>query len=281
MVCSLARFTDVRAALAVGGLSLQAQASDLRTKPEVVVATPVSSFFFFLFLFFSFFSFPFFKSFSAPLAGRTQVSPVAEKNMLFRRLGAGRGSFFFLSSFEGEKRDLSSPYLRARRESRAQGGGREKEKSFSQPPLFREAKQAANSNFRVSFLYRFHFFFFFGVFRGPRLRSLGEEVKKNGSALFGRASPFAPSQQNLFFNIDEKKNTKKLRAGSSTTSATRRLSASTTSRPSPSTRPTASSTWASATRWNKSCGPRRASDKPCSSRRRSRRPPFRGWSRRR
>ena len=44
MVCSLAQFTDIRAALAVGGLSLQAQASDLRTKPEVVVATPVSFF---------------------------------------------------------------------------------------------------------------------------------------------------------------------------------------------------------------------------------------------
>lgn len=45
MVCSLAQFTDIRAALSVGGLSLQAQASDLRTKPEVVVATPVSFFF--------------------------------------------------------------------------------------------------------------------------------------------------------------------------------------------------------------------------------------------
>lgn len=44
MVCSLAQFTDIRAALAVGGLSLQAQAADLRTKPEVVVATPVSFF---------------------------------------------------------------------------------------------------------------------------------------------------------------------------------------------------------------------------------------------
>lgn len=53
MVCALAQFTDVRAALAVGGLSLQAQAADLRTKPEVVVATPVS--FFLTFFYFSVF----------------------------------------------------------------------------------------------------------------------------------------------------------------------------------------------------------------------------------
>lgn len=49
MVRSLAQFTDVRTALAVGGLSLQAQASDLRTKPEVIVATPVGIFFFHFF----------------------------------------------------------------------------------------------------------------------------------------------------------------------------------------------------------------------------------------
>ena len=64
MVCSLAQFTDVRAALAGGGLSLQAQASDLRTKPDVVVATPVSFFlvkkswvFLFFFVLFETFSF--------------------------------------------------------------------------------------------------------------------------------------------------------------------------------------------------------------------------------
>ncbi|KAK3266824.1 hypothetical protein CYMTET_24581, partial [Cymbomonas tetramitiformis] len=36
----LAQFTDIRAALVVGGLSLQAQAAALRSRPEVVVATP-------------------------------------------------------------------------------------------------------------------------------------------------------------------------------------------------------------------------------------------------
>ncbi|KDD75169.1 DEAD/DEAH box helicase, partial [Helicosporidium sp. ATCC 50920] len=36
----LAQFTDLRAALVVGGLSLQAQASQLRERPEVVVGTP-------------------------------------------------------------------------------------------------------------------------------------------------------------------------------------------------------------------------------------------------
>lgn len=40
MVCQLARYTDVRAALAVGGLSLAQQAAELRTAPEIVVATP-------------------------------------------------------------------------------------------------------------------------------------------------------------------------------------------------------------------------------------------------
>lgn len=40
MICQLARFTDIRAALAVGGLSLSQQAAELRTAPEVVVATP-------------------------------------------------------------------------------------------------------------------------------------------------------------------------------------------------------------------------------------------------
>ena len=41
MLSKLAQFTDIRLALVVGGLSLQAQASTLRTNPEVVVATPV------------------------------------------------------------------------------------------------------------------------------------------------------------------------------------------------------------------------------------------------
>ena len=41
MITRLAQFTDVRAALVVGGLSLQVQAATLRTHPEVVVATPV------------------------------------------------------------------------------------------------------------------------------------------------------------------------------------------------------------------------------------------------
>jgi ATP-dependent RNA helicase DDX27 len=42
MVSNLAKFTDIRAALVVGGLSLQAQAATLRSTPEIVVATPVS-----------------------------------------------------------------------------------------------------------------------------------------------------------------------------------------------------------------------------------------------
>lgn len=42
MVTKLAQFTDVRVALAVGGLSLQVQAATLRTSPEILVATPVS-----------------------------------------------------------------------------------------------------------------------------------------------------------------------------------------------------------------------------------------------
>jgi hypothetical protein len=41
MIERLAQFTDVRAALVVGGLSLSAQAAALRTSPEIVVATPV------------------------------------------------------------------------------------------------------------------------------------------------------------------------------------------------------------------------------------------------
>ena len=41
MVQKLAQFTDIQAALVVGGLSLQAQAATLRAQPEVVVATPV------------------------------------------------------------------------------------------------------------------------------------------------------------------------------------------------------------------------------------------------
>lgn len=42
MTQKLAQFTDIRAALVVGGLSLQAQAASLRTSPEIVVGTPVS-----------------------------------------------------------------------------------------------------------------------------------------------------------------------------------------------------------------------------------------------
>lgn len=42
MITKLAQFTDVRVALAVGGLSLQVQAATLRTSPEILVATPVS-----------------------------------------------------------------------------------------------------------------------------------------------------------------------------------------------------------------------------------------------
>lgn len=41
MVGRLAQYTDIRAALVVGGLSLQAQATALRARPEIVVATPV------------------------------------------------------------------------------------------------------------------------------------------------------------------------------------------------------------------------------------------------
>ena len=41
MVEKLAQSTDIRAALVVGGLSLQVQASTLKTSPEIVVATPV------------------------------------------------------------------------------------------------------------------------------------------------------------------------------------------------------------------------------------------------
>ncbi|KFM23899.1 DEAD-box ATP-dependent RNA helicase 28 [Auxenochlorella protothecoides] len=40
MTQKLAQFTDIRAALVVGGLSLQAQAASLRTSPEIVVGTP-------------------------------------------------------------------------------------------------------------------------------------------------------------------------------------------------------------------------------------------------
>lgn len=43
MIQKLAQFTDIQAALVVGGLSLQAQAATLRTSPEIVVATPVSA----------------------------------------------------------------------------------------------------------------------------------------------------------------------------------------------------------------------------------------------
>ena len=41
MVQRLAQHTDVRVALVVGGLSLQSQATALRARPEIVVATPV------------------------------------------------------------------------------------------------------------------------------------------------------------------------------------------------------------------------------------------------
>lgn len=40
MICELAKHTDVRSALVVGGLSLSQQATDLRQAPEIVVATP-------------------------------------------------------------------------------------------------------------------------------------------------------------------------------------------------------------------------------------------------
>eukprot|EP00951_Prasinocladus_malaysianus_P042934 scaffold529123_cov22-Prasinocladus_malaysianus.AAC.1 len=42
MLEKLAQFTDIRAALVVGGLSLNVQAATLRSSPEIVVATPVS-----------------------------------------------------------------------------------------------------------------------------------------------------------------------------------------------------------------------------------------------
>lgn len=42
MIEKLAQATDIRAALVVGGLSMQVQASTLKTSPEIVVATPVS-----------------------------------------------------------------------------------------------------------------------------------------------------------------------------------------------------------------------------------------------
>lgn len=41
MIEKLAQSTDIRAALVVGGLSMQVQASTLKTSPEIVVATPV------------------------------------------------------------------------------------------------------------------------------------------------------------------------------------------------------------------------------------------------
>jgi hypothetical protein len=40
MICQLAKHTDIRAALVVGGLSLTQQAAELRQAPEIVVATP-------------------------------------------------------------------------------------------------------------------------------------------------------------------------------------------------------------------------------------------------
>ena len=42
MLQKLAQFTDIRVALIVGGLSLQVQAATLRSRPEIIVATPVS-----------------------------------------------------------------------------------------------------------------------------------------------------------------------------------------------------------------------------------------------
>ena len=40
MICQLAKHTDIRAALIIGGLSLSQQATELRQAPEIVVATP-------------------------------------------------------------------------------------------------------------------------------------------------------------------------------------------------------------------------------------------------
>ena len=40
MLSALGQFTDIRSCLVVGGLSLQAQETDLRTRPDVVVCTP-------------------------------------------------------------------------------------------------------------------------------------------------------------------------------------------------------------------------------------------------
>ena len=42
MVTKLAQYTDIRAALIVGGLSLSVQSATLRTSPEILVATPAS-----------------------------------------------------------------------------------------------------------------------------------------------------------------------------------------------------------------------------------------------
>ena len=41
MIQKLAQYTDIQAALVIGGLSLQSQAAALRAGPEIVVATPV------------------------------------------------------------------------------------------------------------------------------------------------------------------------------------------------------------------------------------------------
>jgi ATP-dependent RNA helicase DDX27 len=38
--CKLAQFTDVRTCLAVGGLSLKAQETELRKRPDIVIGTP-------------------------------------------------------------------------------------------------------------------------------------------------------------------------------------------------------------------------------------------------
>lgn len=40
MIQNLAQYSNIRVALVVGGLSLQSQASTLRSQPEMIVATP-------------------------------------------------------------------------------------------------------------------------------------------------------------------------------------------------------------------------------------------------
>lgn len=110
MVCSLAQFTDIRAALAVGGLSLQAQASDLRTKPEVVVATPVS-----LFLnFFKLFSLSILRFPSAVIRPYPSSPSASRRQFLSRRRRWGpagvvtfsrKGKLSYLAPLEGAARE--------------------------------------------------------------------------------------------------------------------------------------------------------------------------------